>query len=311
MFKKGQLMFLFADSALHAGSGRGMGAVDLPIQRERATGLPMVQASGIKGATRSYCEQRAGAADETGIRTVFGPSKGVPDHAGAFSPGDARLLLFPMRSLAGVFAWTTCLLALRRFVRDATSVGEPLPWTLADDIDVPAGKAWVSGNVVVAKDRIVLEEFAFQADLSQSTLVNSIAAWLVANAIPRGPEYGYTHKWLAGRLVVLPDDAFRDFTQFATEINTRIKLSDEGTKVVDSESGALWTEEYLPVDTLLYSPFAATDPRRSTESLKDAKSVLTFLSDHLDGKRIQLGGNETVGRGLVSIRFGEQRSISR
>ena len=36
------MLFLYVETPLHAGSGRGLGTVDLPIQRERATGYPMI-----------------------------------------------------------------------------------------------------------------------------------------------------------------------------------------------------------------------------------------------------------------------------
>jgi CRISPR-associated protein Cmr4 len=42
------VVFLYAETPLHAGSGTALGAVDLPVQRERMTNLPMVQGSGIK-----------------------------------------------------------------------------------------------------------------------------------------------------------------------------------------------------------------------------------------------------------------------
>ena len=53
MFLESKILFIFAETPLHAGTGSGLGAVDLPIQRERSTGYPIVQASGLKGALRS------------------------------------------------------------------------------------------------------------------------------------------------------------------------------------------------------------------------------------------------------------------
>lgn len=109
-------------------------------------------------------------------------------------------------------------------------------------------------------------------------------------------------------MVVLPEDAFRDFTQFATEIVTRTKINQE-TKTVDKEKGALWTEENLPSDTLLYAPLHATRPRANTQLFNDSDSgkpsadkVIEFIKN-LQLSYIQLGGNETVGRGIVSIQI--------
>mgnify|MGYP000669322062 CR=1 FL=1 len=37
MFQATNLLFIYVETPLHAGSGRGLGSVDLPIQRERIT----------------------------------------------------------------------------------------------------------------------------------------------------------------------------------------------------------------------------------------------------------------------------------
>jgi len=53
MFEAKSMLYLYVETPLHTGSGRGLGTVDLPIQRERVTGYPMVQASSIKGCLRA------------------------------------------------------------------------------------------------------------------------------------------------------------------------------------------------------------------------------------------------------------------
>ncbi len=50
------------------------------------------------------------------------------------------------------------------------------------------------------------------------------------------------------RFVVLPDIAFDFLCETGTEVNTRVKIDDE-TKTV--ATGALWTEESLPPETIL------------------------------------------------------------
>jgi CRISPR-associated protein Cmr4 len=52
MFDRAAMLFLYTETPLHAGSGTSLGIVDLPIQRERTTGYPMIQASGLKGCLR-------------------------------------------------------------------------------------------------------------------------------------------------------------------------------------------------------------------------------------------------------------------
>ena len=48
------LYHLHALSALHVGAGQGTGVIDLPIARERASQLPYVPGSGIKGVLREH-----------------------------------------------------------------------------------------------------------------------------------------------------------------------------------------------------------------------------------------------------------------
>ena len=49
MFKVAKPVFLIVETPLHAGSGSDLGAVDLPIQRERHTDFPKVEGSSVKG----------------------------------------------------------------------------------------------------------------------------------------------------------------------------------------------------------------------------------------------------------------------
>lgn len=304
MFQKSALLYLYVETPLHAGSGTSLGIVDLPIQRERTTGYPIVQASGLKGCLRDAA--KADGQDERKIRIVFGPDvQSASEHAGAVSFGDARILLFPVRSLVGVFAWTTSKNLLARFKRDAQMAGIAVSWTetgpTTDDTVL------VASNTVVNNNHVVLEEFAFTAQ--QDNNAQTIANWLAQNALPVGNEYNYWREALPQRLVILPENAFRDFTQISTEIISRIRLDDEKKTVARD---ALWSEEHLPSDTLLYGTLFAGKPRVNGADLPDdwthssdkVTEVVKFVKQCVDGKRLQLGGDSTVGRGFVKVRMG-------
>jgi CRISPR-associated protein Cmr4 len=56
MYKKAKTFFMVLETPLHAGSGADLGIVDLPIQRERHTGIPKIEASGLKGCIREAFE---------------------------------------------------------------------------------------------------------------------------------------------------------------------------------------------------------------------------------------------------------------
>ncbi len=298
MFEASGLLFIYVETPLHAGTGRGLGAVDLPIQRERTTGYPIVQASSLKGRLRAEAQRRT----LPDLTAIFGPEVGnASEHAGALAAGDARLLLFPVRSLAGVFAWTTSVEALARFQRGAALAQQALGWSLptapADDA------ALVSGDDLVAGDQVVLEEFSFRPDRGQAAQLQAIGQWLAAHALPAAPAqgedpYAYWREALPRKLCVLPEDAFRDFALYATEVQTHVRL-DRDTKTV--ESGGLWTTESLPADSLLYAPLLATRSRRNGTDL-DAATILQRVAG-MGAERTQLGGDETTGQGIVALRF--------
>lgn len=321
MYLKSSLLFIYVETPLHAGAGAGLGAVDLPIQRERPTGYPMVQASGLKGALRS---EASGTAQE--ISAVFGPDttkeKDAELHAGALAMSDARILLFPVRSLKGVFAWTTSLDALQRWHREATMAGianlptlpaEPPTSARADETPcyVSGNGATVDGQVGQEKvKQVVLEEFTYTVRQSDvvAKQVKDLADWLAKCALPTGLS-DYWRNGLRAKLVILPDEEFRDFLMHATEILTRIRLETDSKTV---QQGALWTEEHLPTDSLLYAPAHATRLRvngdrvpaawKGLEPAQQATAVLKWVSEKIPA-RLQLGGDETVGRGIVSLRW--------
>jgi CRISPR-associated protein Cmr4 len=223
------------------------------------------------------------------------------------------LLLFPIRSLVGVFAWATCPFVLERFKREMIAAGFQIGWQVPN----PANRhqALVAhDDTIVADGKVVLEEFAFEKQKDDSA--EQIANWLRDNAFPQSGEYEDFRKWLPKRFVILPDDAFRDFTQLATEVIARIRLKPETKTVAE---GALWTEEHLPSETLLYAPIFVNKPLAPKDTVPDefkennepsAAKVLEFLKGlttpntdkpYLD--RLQIGGDETVGRGIVKVRL--------
>ncbi len=313
MIQAKSILYVYVETSLHAGSGRGLGAIDLPIQREQTTGYPMVQASGLKGRLRAETDPDNNpnppeprlSKDEW--LTIFGPDAGenASEFAGAFSVGDLRLLLFPVRSLSGVFAWTTSVDVLQRFQRDALAAGVEFK---KDDFPIPNepanDKVYIGDNTdVLVGTSVVLEEFSFEKDESQKTAVNAIAKWIVDTVLPREtdfPEYTYWREQLPKKLCILPKNAFRDFATYATEVQTHIKI-EPATKTV--QSGALWTVESLPTDTVMYAPLMATPPRRKPPVIADGKAILEKVTA-LKLNRMHLGGDETTGQGMVALRFG-------
>jgi CRISPR-associated protein Cmr4 len=322
MFKKAGILFFYTLTPLHPGSGSSVAAVDLPIQREKYSHYPMLQASGVKGALRDLAEYLG--FDEAKLLTVFGPkpaSEEASRYGGAIAFTDARVLVFPVRSLAGVFAWVTCPAVLNRFQRDlrllhlraeAVNREVPMPIGLSEflglKIPIPQESeayAPMNSSVKAAGDTAILEEFAFS--LRQDSVTSQLAKWLAKNVIPQGDEYAYWKQKMEKDVLILPDNAFRDFVEFSTEVITRIQLGETGTVAQGP-----WDEEHLPSETVLYSLVLATDPKKEAppDDLKEASQILTFLQSMLEQSSVaQFGGDETVGRGIVHLRYLTQDTL--
>jgi CRISPR-associated protein Cmr4 len=237
------------------------------------------------------------------IEAVFGPdTNSAQEHASAIVVGDARILLFPVRSLAGVFAYVTSADVLNRFKRDFERDGKKKAWTVAVPAAQSSEQAIVTPNSQVTLDKtsIVLEEFSYTA--SESAELASIAQWIAESALP--PGYTYWRTRLEHSLVLLPDNDFRDFALYATEIITRVRIEREKKTVAE---GALWTEEHLPSDTLLYAPVYATASRKNGSTLS-ADGVIAEVKK-LKNDYLQLGGDETVGRGIVRISWQPEEGL--
>ncbi|MBM3302192.1 MAG: type III-B CRISPR module RAMP protein Cmr4, partial [Deltaproteobacteria bacterium] len=245
-----QICILYCLSPLHAGAGQAIGPVDLPIQRERHTGWPQVQASGVKGAFRDWflryytalgkdCLNKGIQAEEL-TKRVFGREEETPieagdkqgGQAGAVSVSDARLLAFPVRSDVAPFVWVTCPAILTRLSRDMKLC---LP-----DQDLPPVTpkgpntyiALLGGN----KPQIILEDLVVTPEAGAEETKSSVD--LFRRFAPN-----------VDRLLLITDEDFSFLVRTATEIQPQIRIDHETGTTVD---GSLRYQELLPSDSVLY-----------------------------------------------------------
>ncbi|KGP75448.1 CRISPR-associated protein Cmr4 [Desulfosporosinus sp. Tol-M] len=294
MFSNNGLLFLQAVTSIHAGSGSELGLVDLPIQREKHTDYPKIESSSLKGAIRATVMAAVeNTAQASRVQIVFGRESAENQsdaQAGAISFSDARLLLFPVKSLRGVFAWITCPLVLKRF-------NEELKLYRQENslLTIPSGEgACVASNTLIVnpraeKKQVVLEEYTYSVQFTNECqeLASQLAA-LVFEGIDNG---------FSDRLMVLPDDDFVDFVTLSTEVNARIRI-DPNTGTV--QPGALWYEENVPPETVFYSYCFAGNSRISNQEMMKADEVLSFIKQaEVFPACFQLGGNSSLGKGIL------------
>ena len=285
------LMFLTAETSIHAGSGQSVAGIDLPIQREVHTQWPCVYGSAVKGAMRSRATL-AGIHGGTKVDIVdlFGPEHAAAagerdsSHAGALQIGDARLLLLPVRSLNTCFKWVTCPAILRRLQRDALRMGLDLPEIAEFKLNEEQACA------AKGEDAVFLEEFRLQTNVSES-----VAQWVPLLS----KSCGLTEAELQDRLLVVHDDVFSFLARHATAVNAHIAIDSESKTV---RSGALWYEETLPPETVLYVPVNATASRRKGTPRAAAAVLEEMLTLFGDSRQwLQIGGNETTGMGWCKV----------
>jgi len=291
MYSTAHPFYITVRTPLHAGSGSDLGVVDLPIQRERHTGHPKIEGSSLKGAIRERFrrlkEDSSNGIAKAHIDTLFGPDSTENDlHAGVLGLTDARILLFPVKSLKGVFAWVTCPGVLRRWKDELESAGISVGWSVPAENTVCENTALAVAQEGEAR-KVVLEEYTF--DVKPDPDATAVAEWLRDRALQ--------NEQLPRRLAVLSDDAFRDFTEMSTEVITRTKIDpDTGTVA----PGQLFTEEYLPAESVLYFLALYAPLQNGQNGVFDDEPPMDFFRANLSNT-LQIGGNATTGKGLVRI----------
>ena len=257
------MLGLLAETPIHAGSGRAMGVVDLPVAREAATGYPVLVGSSLKGALKSKANERQMA----DTQRLFGSQ----DHAGQLLVSDARLLLLPVRSLTTSYRWTTCPHLIERYRRDLARAGVP---HRPEVPNIESGRVLAKGS-----DSMFLEERQFDIAHEPDPVL--------AEAIGQLILHDETRKRLANQIAVLHDDDFAWFARYGLGIQARNQLEDETKK-----SQNLWYEESLPPDTLMHALIASRG--------EEASPALGGLFPTED-PYLQTGGNETVGQGWFAV----------
>ncbi len=307
MYKDRALLTYYTLTPLHMGSGSSVHYVDLPIQRERHTSFPIMAGSGIKGVFRNLAERKL---DKEIVDKIFGHEK-ASEEASMIAFTDAKILLYPVRSLRGTFAWITCPLVLKRFKEELKSLGktEDTNWDVPN-LDPDKDKALVSkdSSLVIDDKSIGLEEFVFDCEKSEN--VDNIA-----KAIKEYLPHTSTVNELSKRLVVVGDNVFTDFVNYAVEIRTRIRI-DQGTGTV--ERGALFTVEFVPSEAIFYSfvffierkEGDSSDARTKFEKLFSSEDKDKANKNKVENKKVkelvlQFGGDETIGAGFTKVRYNE------
>lgn len=290
---KTHIFYLQTLSALHVGTGQGVGVVDLPIARAKATNLPIVPGSALKGAMRDEVKEQL-QLEAQDIKALFGPDNQLQEsHAGALAFGDANLLLLPIRSFSGTIAYATCPYILKQYARDIQSKLR-IPQMSENQAGVTENSTLFVGNT----KNIALEDLDIKAE--HAPIYESWAKEITETLFPNGMLQAESwREQVSQRFIILPDDLFSFLVDTATEIRMRTRI-ERDTRIV--KPSALWSEENLPAESVLWGVMGVSAARdKSKRSAEELSKLLPTESITL-----QIGGKHTVGRGLCRFLINSQ-----
>ena len=315
---KPHLFTIFTRTPLHVGAGSSVGAVDQPIVRERHTRFPVIPGSSLKGVLadlfmkvgedvekkeRKDKNDKVVGYDYVRIKDgiawrLFGDNSNENGNSssGSLLVGESKLLVFPIRSAKGCFAYATCPLALERFKRD-TGIDFAVS-------AVPDNKtAVVSEDSILkfkASTNVVFEEYPLDAKVDQDEKIKNLAA--VLDKLSDDPAWKNTdgpesRNSVLRQLAVISNELFQYFVENNCEIANH-NVIDDGTGVVKN----FFNQENVPSETMFYCTLHFKELDKFSEV--DQKKTLTDRLS-LEKNLLQIGADLTTGLGWCSVKLPE------
>jgi CRISPR-associated protein Cmr4 len=288
------LLYLYAESPVHAGAADSLDVLDLPVQREAATGYPVIWGQSLKGALR----QAAREADGWGgglVTRAFGSEPGEQagesgTTAGLLAVGDAQLVAMPVPTLRRTFAWVTSEVALGRLARKYRALRRevlPVPH-VAEGRGVAPHDQWTDAPDEVLGPCVV--PFGNERDLK----LDKWAELLARDAIGQEEPFGLFASKLRTDLLLVGSSVIPDLLRECTEQAVRVQLDADKTV----QNGPFYSE-YLPAETLLATSLTLRKPSGNGTAAADHEKLTDALRGLLDKRLLQIGGDETLGKGLM------------
>jgi CRISPR-associated protein Cmr4 len=287
------LLYLYAESPVHAGAADSLDVLDLPVQREASTGYPVIWGQSLKGALRQAARDAPGWGGL--VTAVFGSEAGDRagdggTTAGLLAVGDAQLVAMPVPTLRRTFAWVTSEIALGRVARKYAALGRQVPPVpeIAQDRGAAPDQEWTrTPDEVLGPCVVPLGDTPDQG-------LRDWAGLLASDAIGGDDPFAPFASKLRTDLLLAGSDIMPALLRECTEQAVRVQL--DAAKTV--ENGPFYSE-YLPAETILAASLTLRRPAGGDAPPGDHDKHGQALGALLDGKLLQVGGDETLGKGLV------------
>jgi CRISPR-associated protein Cmr4 len=273
--------FIHAITHLHVGSGSSVEEeIDLPFQRDEL-GYPTIYASSLKGAIKSFLLKEFPDKRDL-IYKVLGVDEN-PEEASLGTFLDAILFAIPSRIIEinsakpHVWVYVTTYELLKKVKSYLDSISQlskasfnNLQNTIDSIFDNEEGKNNTLSSSL--KTAILNEDFYVELKALNVDIPN-----IINDDVP---------------LLVLEDSIGKEVINRSLIRVRRIRIDKDKKTVV---TGGLWSEEYVPMKTIFFSAFLG----------KESKENAIFVSCILRKlKYVILGGKETIGKGIVELRWG-------
>lgn len=263
-----------------AGSGKAnYGVIDQLVQRDAATHIPVINASGLKGAIKEFCTHEWENKHDEVIQKVFGSVKPKKEEekkedntaTGLYKFMDAHLLCIPVRSDKAAYVHITSPQVLEHLSSQLKLFGKE---TLCPEIDSMAKLITdnSSHDAYYFHDSLkdaILEDFEFKANKKSSL------TW--SDKLQR----------LFGHDTVIASNTI--FNTLTNDLHLPVIARNH---LENGESENLWYEQVIPRKSRLW--FALLKPESENEKIFDDKLVAA-------ASVIQIGANATVGYGYTKI----------
>jgi CRISPR-associated protein Cmr4 len=287
------LLYLYAESPVHAGAADSLDVLDLPVQREASTRYPVIWGQSLKGALRQAARDAPGWGGL--VTAVFGSEAGDRagdggTTAGLLAVGDAQLVAMPVPTLRRTFAWVTSEIALGRVARKYAALGRQAPPVpeIAQDRGAAPDEEWTRmPNEVLGPCVVPLGDASDQG-------LRDWAGLLASDAIGGDDPFAPFGSKLRTDLLLAGSDIMPALLRECTEQAVRVQLG--AAKTV--ENGPFYSE-YLPAETILAASLTLRRPAGGDAPPGDDDKHGQALRALLHGKLFQVGGDETLGKGLV------------
>lgn len=253
---------------VHIGTGgMRLGRVDNSIVREPGTKLPKIPGTSLSGAIRSYSAYRydkrncAGQKGHCGYPTcpicyTFGSISGEEGKqkvfSGVISIGDARIILFPVYSMAGP-VWVTSPSALAEFGIIENLGGDEAKMTKGLNKYPYLNLGWL---MIKKGGEIVMDKLPFPSPIND-------------------------------RVVLISDKLFSQVINNNLEVRTSVSMSPETGA---AEPGALFTYEAIPRAAFLWMDLVVDDYRKAfpTFNLLENWKRTLIGADYKNTKALEL-----------------------